>query len=52
MGKKFGLSFSFFRLIGFTVLKQRVARKTGIPLTRGGFNAKIGRFLINLIFKK
>ena len=52
MGKKFGLSFSFFRLIGLTGFKPRLARKIGIPLSRGGFNAKIGRFLIHLIFKK
>jgi hypothetical protein len=52
MGKKLGFSFSLKRLLGITSLKQSVARSTGIPLTRHGLNAKIGRFIWNLLFRK
>lgn len=52
MGKKFGISFSLSRLIGLSSAKQKVARKTGIPTTKIGMNAKIGRILIKLITGK
>jgi len=38
-----GLSFSWKRALGVTRAKQRLARKTGIPLTRSGMYRKIGR---------
>jgi hypothetical protein len=38
-----GLSFSLSRALGVDVLKRRIARKTGIPLTRSGRQRKIGR---------
>ncbi|MDR0926422.1 MAG: hypothetical protein LBO69_01475 [Ignavibacteria bacterium] len=38
-----GLSFSLKRAVGVTKVKQKIARKTGIPTTRQGRQAKIGR---------
>ena len=51
MGKKFGFSFSLNRLLGISSLKNKVARKTGVPTTRGGIERKIGRSIIKLFFK-
>lgn len=50
MGKNLGFSFSLSRLLGVQTFKQGIARKTGIPTTKHGFNAKLGRMIIN-IFK-
>lgn len=47
-----GLSFSLKRAIGITAVKQKVARKTGIPTTRQGLERKIGRIIISTIFGK
>lgn len=52
MSTKYGLSFSLSRLIGIQTLKQKVAKKTGIPTTKFGFQRKIGSFLLSLLFKK
>lgn len=52
MGKKFGVSFSLSRLVGLSAAKQKIARKTGIPTTKIGMNAKIGRTLIKLLTGK
>ena len=43
MGRKFGMSFSLKRAVGISGAKQRIARKTGIPLTRQGRQRKVGR---------
>jgi len=51
MGKKFGLSFSWKRALGISGLKNSVARKTGIPFTKIGFNNKIGRSIVNYFLK-
>jgi hypothetical protein len=48
---KFGLSFSLSRLIGLAGVKNSIARKTGIPTTRGGVERKIGRKIIKFFFK-
>jgi hypothetical protein len=37
-----GLTFSLKRAIGVSALKQKVARKTGLPLTKQGLERKIG----------
>lgn len=50
MGKKYGLSFSWKRLLGISGLKGKVAKKTGIPLTKSGVERKIGRTIIDIIF--
>lgn len=47
-----GLSFSWSRLLGIAGLKNKVARKTGVPTTRGGLERKLGRMLIELVFGK
>jgi hypothetical protein len=47
-----GLSFSWRRAIGISQVKQTIAKKTGIPLTRSGLERKIGSTILNLIFKK
>ncbi len=45
MGKKFGFSWSWRRASGLSGLKGKVARATGIPLTRSGRQRKIGRMM-------
>lgn len=52
MGKKLGISFSWKRLIGLSGLKTKVSRKTGIPMTKGGIERKIGRMIIKGILGK
>jgi hypothetical protein len=47
--KKLGISFSIKRLIGITGIKSSIAHRTGIPLTKGGVERKIGRGLIRKI---
>ena len=46
--KKFkipGLSFSWKRALGITKAKRKISRATGIPLTKSGRRAKVGRLL-------
>ncbi len=45
-----GLSFSWKRALGITSVKQKIARKTGIPTTRGGLERKVGSMLIGAVF--
>lgn len=40
-----GLTFSWKRALGITALKRKIAKTTGIPLTRSGRQAKLGRWL-------
>ena len=47
-----GLSFSWKRLLGITQLKQRVARKTGIPTSKAGLERKIGNTIIKALLGK
>lgn len=47
-----GLSFSLKRALGITTVKQKIACKTGIPMTKQGLERKVGKTLIDLIFKK
>ena len=47
MGNKFGFSFSWKRALGISALRSRIAKKTGIPTTKGGVERKIGGFIIN-----
>lgn len=49
---KFGLSFSLKRALGVTALKQKVAKATGIPLTKQGLERKIGGAVIKAVKKK
>ena len=41
-----GLSFSLNKALGITDLKRKIARKTGIPTTKSGLEAKIGRMVM------
>lgn len=50
--KKYGLSFSWKRLLGISGFKSKIAHKTGIPTTKSGIERKIGRTVINVIFGK
>ncbi|MCH5217685.1 MAG: hypothetical protein J1F07_03910 [Muribaculaceae bacterium] len=47
-----GLSFSLKRAVGVSAAKQNIARKTGIPLTKGGLERKVGRAVINAVIGK
>ena len=47
-----GLSFSWKRAIGITKVKQKIARKTGIPTTKGGVERKIGRTILKAVLGK
>lgn len=48
----FGFSFSWKRALGISGLKNRIARKTGIPTTKGGIQRKIGKAILDAIFGK
>ena len=41
--RKYGVSFSWKRASGLSGLKQRISRKTGIPLCHPALARKIGR---------
>ncbi len=47
-----GISFSWKRALGITKLKQQISRKTGIPLSKSGVERKIGKTILDIIFKK
>jgi hypothetical protein len=47
-----GLSFSWKRALGITQMKQRVARKTGIPTSKAGIERKIGNAIIKAVLGK
>ena len=49
---KFGLSFSLKRALGVTVLKQKVSKATGVPLTKQGLERKIGAAVIKATKKE
>jgi len=51
MVRKYGLSFSLSRLLGVSILKQKIARKTGIPTTKIGIQRKIGAKILKIFFK-
>jgi len=50
--RKYGVSFSWKRLLGISGFKSKIANKTGIPTTRSGIERKIGRTIINMIFRR
>ena len=47
-----GLAFSLKRAIGVSALKQKVARKTGLPLTKQGLERKIGGKVVKAVTGK
>lgn len=48
----FGISFSLKRALGISGLKTKIARKTGIPTTKGGIQRKVGQIIIDTITGK
>lgn len=44
-----GLSFSLKRAMGITKMKQRIARQTGIPMSKAGVERKIGNVILSLL---
>ncbi len=47
-----GISFSWKRALGVTQVKQQLARRTGIPVTKSGLERKIGNLVIKAILGK
>lgn len=47
-----GLSFSWKRALGISQAKQRIARETGVPLSKTGLERKIGNIILKSLFKK
>ena len=47
-----GLSFSWKRALGITQAKQRIARDTGIPMSKAGLERKMGRVILKSLFGK
>ena len=47
-----GLSFSLKRTVGLSAAKQKIARKTGIPMTKQGLERKVGRMVLGALFGK
>lgn len=47
-----GISFSLKRALGLTALRQKVSKALGVPTTRSGIERKIGRSILNALFKK
>lgn len=46
-----GVNFSWKRAVGVTELKRQIAKRVGIPTSKGGVERKIGKAIIDLIFK-
>ena len=42
-----GLTFSLKRAVGISGLKNKIARKTGIPTTRQGLERKVGHSVLS-----
>lgn len=41
--------FSWKTLLGITSMKQKVSRATGIPMSKSGMEAKLGRLLVKAV---
>ena len=52
MQKKLIRGFSLNRFLGISAMKQKISRKTGIPLTKQGRKRKLQNMLWKLIVKK
>ena len=46
-----GVIFSWKRALGITKIKQKIAKATGVPLTKQGMERKIGGIIIKNIKK-
>ena len=47
-----GVTFSWKRALGISQAKQKIARETGIPLTKNGLERKIGSTILKTMFGK
>lgn len=47
-----GLSFSLKRALGISQIKQKIARETGVPMSKAGLERKIGNFIISSLLHK
>lgn len=47
-----GLSFSWKRALGITQAKQNFARQTGVPTSKAGIERKIGKTILDALFKR
>ena len=47
-----GVSFSWKRALGLTKLKQKISRQTGVPMSKNGVERKIGKTILDILFKK
>lgn len=47
-----GLSFSWKRALGITKAKQKLARETGIPMSKTGIERKLGKTIIDFVMGK
>ena len=47
-----GVSFSWKRALGISQAKQKIAKETGVPLTKNELKRKIGSAIINLFLNK
>lgn len=47
-----GFTFSWKRALGISQAKQKIARETGIPMSKTGLERKIGSIIIKALFGK
>ena len=47
-----GLSFSWKRALGIKQAKQNFARQTGVPTSKAGVERKIGKMILDALFKR
>ena len=47
-----GLTFSWKRALGIMQAKQNLARQTGVPTSKAGVERKIGKLILDALFKK
>lgn len=47
-----GLTFSWKRALGITQAKQNLARQTGVPTSKAGVERKIGKLILDALFKR
>ena len=47
-----GLTFSWKRALGLTKVRQNFARQTGIPISKSGLERKVGKTILDMLFKK
>lgn len=47
-----GLTFSWKRALGITQPKQKIARQTGIPMSKQGMERKIGSVILKKLIGK